>query len=157
MVENLSAFYGQTKVLDDVSMPIHYRRVTGIIGPTGSGKSTFVRCLCRMHETVWRAERARCARRLVRCDVRARLAVGRELSGRLEEGLEGALDRVPGQRQDTLVDHEERGLCTDRGAARIGQVHGDGVLAAGSNGSLRRGEDHAQRVLRGRHRQAGGR
>ena len=51
VVEGLSAFYGQTKVLDDVSMPIHYRRVTGIIGPTGSGKSTFVRCLCRMHET----------------------------------------------------------------------------------------------------------
>lgn len=50
-VENLSAFYGSNKVLDDVSMPIHERRVTGIIGATGSGKSTFVRCLCRMHET----------------------------------------------------------------------------------------------------------
>lgn len=50
-VEGLSAFFGSRTVLSDVSMPIHDRRVTGIIGPTGSGKSTFVRCLCRMHET----------------------------------------------------------------------------------------------------------
>lgn len=50
VVEDLSAYYGSTKVLANVSVPIHERRVTGIIGPTGSGKSTFVRCLCRMHE-----------------------------------------------------------------------------------------------------------
>lgn len=57
VVESLSAFYGASKVLGDVSVPIHERRVTGIIGPTGSGKSTFVRCLCRMHEL---EEGARC-------------------------------------------------------------------------------------------------
>ena len=57
LASGLSAFYGPTKVLDDVTLPIHLQRVTGIIGPTGSGKSTFVRCLCRMHET---EEGARC-------------------------------------------------------------------------------------------------
>ena len=46
----LSAFYGRLQVLRDVSLTMDENRVTAIIGPPGCGKSTFVRCLNRMHE-----------------------------------------------------------------------------------------------------------
>jgi phosphate transport system ATP-binding protein len=51
-VEHLSAFFGSTPAVTDVSMTLLDRRVTAIIGPSGCGKSTFLRCLNRMHETV---------------------------------------------------------------------------------------------------------
>lgn len=50
--ENLSAFYGETKVLKEVSISFATNRVTAILGPSGCGKSTFIRCLNRMHELV---------------------------------------------------------------------------------------------------------
>lgn len=50
--ENLSAFYGEVKVLKDVSISFATNRVTAILGPSGCGKSTFIRCLNRMHELV---------------------------------------------------------------------------------------------------------
>lgn len=46
----LSAFYGKLQVLRDVSLTMNENRVTAVIGPPGCGKSTFVRCLNRMHE-----------------------------------------------------------------------------------------------------------
>ena len=52
VVEGLSAFFGTTAAVKDVSMTLLDRRVTAIIGPSGCGKSTFLRCLNRMHETV---------------------------------------------------------------------------------------------------------
>jgi phosphate transport system ATP-binding protein len=51
-VEHLTARFGTTPVVKDVSMTLLDRRVTAIIGPSGCGKSTFLRCLNRMHETV---------------------------------------------------------------------------------------------------------
>lgn len=48
--ENVSAWYGATKVIHNVTMPIPDRAVTAIIGPSGCGKSTLLRCLNRMHE-----------------------------------------------------------------------------------------------------------
>lgn len=51
-VKNLSAFFGKTKVLDNISLDIHDRKVLAIIGPSGCGKSTFLRSLNRMHEVV---------------------------------------------------------------------------------------------------------
>jgi phosphate transport system ATP-binding protein len=51
-VEQLSALFGTTRAVKDVSMTLLDRRVTAIIGPSGCGKSTFLRCLNRMHETV---------------------------------------------------------------------------------------------------------
>jgi phosphate transport system ATP-binding protein len=51
-VEGLSALFGTTRAVKDVSMTLLDRRVTAIIGPSGCGKSTFLRCLNRMHETV---------------------------------------------------------------------------------------------------------
>jgi phosphate transport system ATP-binding protein len=50
VVERLNIFYGETRVVHDVSLKIKSRKVTAIIGPSGCGKSTFIRCLNRMHE-----------------------------------------------------------------------------------------------------------
>ncbi len=49
--ELLSAFYGKQQVLHRVTLSAPEHQVTTIIGPTGSGKTTFVRCLNRLHET----------------------------------------------------------------------------------------------------------
>lgn len=47
---DVSAYYGQTKVLRGVTLEIIPNEVTAIIGPPGCGKSTFVRCLNRLLE-----------------------------------------------------------------------------------------------------------
>jgi phosphate transport system ATP-binding protein len=49
-VEELSAWYGHNKVIQDISMGISAQSITALIGPSGCGKSTFIRCLNRMHE-----------------------------------------------------------------------------------------------------------
>ena len=49
-IDKLSAFYKQTKAIDEISLQIPQNTVTAIIGPSGCGKSTLVRCLNRMHE-----------------------------------------------------------------------------------------------------------
>ncbi len=49
-VENLSAWYGDTLAIKNVSLLISARAITAIIGPSGCGKSTFIRCLNRLHE-----------------------------------------------------------------------------------------------------------
>jgi len=49
-VEGLSAWYGKTLAIKDISMSIRANDITAIIGPSGCGKSTFIRCLNRMHE-----------------------------------------------------------------------------------------------------------
>ncbi len=51
-VKDLSAYFGKTKVLKNISMTILEKRVLAIIGPSGCGKSTFLRSLNRMHEVV---------------------------------------------------------------------------------------------------------
>ena len=50
--ESLSASFGATRAVRDVSFSVSSGQVTAIIGPSGCGKSTFLRCLNRMHETV---------------------------------------------------------------------------------------------------------
>ncbi len=51
-VERLSAWFGASRVLRDVSLQVPDRSVLAVIGPSGCGKSTFLRCLNRMHELV---------------------------------------------------------------------------------------------------------
>jgi phosphate transport system ATP-binding protein len=51
-VEHLTARFGSSAAVRDVSIDLFDRRVTAVIGPSGCGKSTFLRCLNRMHETV---------------------------------------------------------------------------------------------------------
>ena len=50
--ENVSAWFGERKVLDRVSLSMPAGQVTALIGPSGCGKSTFLRILNRMHELV---------------------------------------------------------------------------------------------------------
>jgi len=48
----VSAWFGENKVLADVTLEMRAREVTALIGPSGCGKSTFIRILNRMHELV---------------------------------------------------------------------------------------------------------
>jgi phosphate transport system ATP-binding protein len=50
--DRVSAWFGQRKVLDRVSLSMPAGQVTALIGPSGCGKSTFLRILNRMHELV---------------------------------------------------------------------------------------------------------
>jgi phosphate transport system ATP-binding protein len=52
VTRHLTAFFGETPAVKDVTMGIPQLAVTAIIGPSGSGKSTLLRCFNRMHETV---------------------------------------------------------------------------------------------------------
>ncbi len=49
---SISAWFGDRKVLDRVSIDMPPGQVTALIGPSGCGKSTFLRILNRMHELV---------------------------------------------------------------------------------------------------------
>ncbi len=49
---NVSAWFGDHKVLERVSLRMEPGTVTALIGPSGCGKSTFLRILNRMHEMV---------------------------------------------------------------------------------------------------------
>jgi phosphate transport system ATP-binding protein len=48
----VSAWFGDRKVLERVSLSMAPGRVTALIGPSGCGKSTYLRILNRMHEMV---------------------------------------------------------------------------------------------------------
>jgi len=48
----VSAWFGNHKVLERVSLQMEPGTVTALIGPSGCGKSTFLRILNRMHEMV---------------------------------------------------------------------------------------------------------
>jgi phosphate transport system ATP-binding protein len=49
---SVSAWFGDHKVLERVSLNMEPGTVTALIGPSGCGKSTFLRILNRMHEMV---------------------------------------------------------------------------------------------------------
>ncbi len=49
---DISAWFGDHKVLDRVSLTMPAGVVTSLIGPSGCGKSTFLRILNRMHELI---------------------------------------------------------------------------------------------------------
>ena len=44
-VEHLTKCFGKLKVLDDISISFRPHEVVSVIGPSGGGKSTFLRCL----------------------------------------------------------------------------------------------------------------
>ncbi len=50
--QHVSAWYGQHKVLEDITLDMPVNSVTALIGPSGCGKSTFIRILNRMHELI---------------------------------------------------------------------------------------------------------
>src|ERR1700720_3980614 len=51
-VEKLNAWYGKTQALYDIQVKRAANHATALIGASGCGKSTFIRCLNRMHETI---------------------------------------------------------------------------------------------------------
>ncbi len=50
--ENLNLWFGETHILQDISMGIRRNRVTALIGPSGCGKSTLLRCFNRMNDLI---------------------------------------------------------------------------------------------------------
>ena len=49
-VRNLDFFYGNSRALKSISMPLYANNVTAFIGPSGCGKSTLLRVLNRMYD-----------------------------------------------------------------------------------------------------------
>ena len=49
-IKNLNKSYGDLRVLNDISVDIKKGEVIAIIGPSGGGKSTFLRCINRLEE-----------------------------------------------------------------------------------------------------------
>jgi phosphate transport system ATP-binding protein len=48
-VKNLEFFYGKTRALHSVNLPIKTKSVTALIGPSGCGKSTLLRAMNRIY------------------------------------------------------------------------------------------------------------
>jgi phosphate transport system ATP-binding protein len=51
-IEDYSAWFGEKRALENVTLSLLERETTAIIGPSGCGKSTLIRAINRMHETV---------------------------------------------------------------------------------------------------------
>ena len=49
-VRKLNFFYGESRALKDISLPLYANRVTAFIGPSGCGKSTLLRVFNRMYD-----------------------------------------------------------------------------------------------------------
>lgn len=50
--EDLIFYYGNKKVLNEISLSILENKITSIMGPSGCGKSTFLRILNRMNDAI---------------------------------------------------------------------------------------------------------
>ncbi|XRA53573.1 phosphate ABC transporter ATP-binding protein PstB [Mycoplasma sp. P36-A1] len=51
-IKNLDLYYGSKHALHGISLDIYKNKVTALIGSSGSGKSTFLRCLNRMNDLI---------------------------------------------------------------------------------------------------------
>ena len=49
---NLSVYYGDKRVVTDVTLDFPRNRITAIIGPSGCGKTTLLRCFNRMNDLI---------------------------------------------------------------------------------------------------------
>jgi phosphate transport system ATP-binding protein len=49
-IRDLDFFYGETRALKSISLPLYEHKVTAFIGPSGCGKSTLLRVLNRMYD-----------------------------------------------------------------------------------------------------------
>ncbi|MGN6312005.1 MAG: phosphate ABC transporter ATP-binding protein PstB [Xanthobacteraceae bacterium] len=49
-IRNLEFYYGQSKALKGITLPLYENKVTAFIGPSGCGKSTLLRVLNRMYD-----------------------------------------------------------------------------------------------------------
>ncbi|MBT1248384.1 MULTISPECIES: phosphate ABC transporter ATP-binding protein PstB [unclassified Thermosipho (in: thermotogales)] len=51
-IKDFSAYYGDKKVVKDVSFNVAKNKITAIIGPSGCGKSTLLRSINRINDTI---------------------------------------------------------------------------------------------------------
>src|SRR5271169_5488475 len=49
-IRDLNFFYGDSRALKSISLPLYAHKVTAFIGPSGCGKSTLLRVLNRMYD-----------------------------------------------------------------------------------------------------------
>ena len=49
-IRDLEFFYGDSRALKDITLPLYANKVTAFIGPSGCGKSTLLRVLNRMYD-----------------------------------------------------------------------------------------------------------
>lgn len=51
-LSNFSAWYGESRILNNICLSILPGQITCIVGPSGSGKTTLIRCLNRINDDV---------------------------------------------------------------------------------------------------------
>src|SRR5213075_2370668 len=49
-IRNLDFYYGESRALKSISLPLYANKATAFIGPSGCGKSTLLRVLNRMYD-----------------------------------------------------------------------------------------------------------
>jgi ATP-binding cassette, subfamily B, multidrug efflux pump len=126
--------YGDTVVLDHVSLRIDAGQTVALIGVTGSGKSTLIGLLARLHEP---------PRGSVFLD-------GVDVLDLPLSVLRGAIGFVPQEPflfSDSLADNVAFGLDAREGAGRAGEA-GRAGGAGGAGGAGRTGEGEARREQR---------
>ena len=50
--EDLNIYYGRRKILEDVNVDIYENSISAVIGPSGTGKSSFLRSLNRLNDLI---------------------------------------------------------------------------------------------------------
>ncbi|MBB6063174.1 phosphate transport system ATP-binding protein [Thermosipho japonicus] len=50
--KNFGAYYGEKKVVNNVTFPVYKNKITAIIGPSGCGKSTLLRSINRINDEI---------------------------------------------------------------------------------------------------------
>jgi phosphate transport system ATP-binding protein len=51
-IQNLTSFYGEKKILQDINLDIRKNRITSIIGPSGGGKTTLLMAMSGLASTI---------------------------------------------------------------------------------------------------------
>jgi phosphate transport system ATP-binding protein len=51
-IDRFSFWYGATRALTDVTLPVERRKITAFIGPSGCGKSTLLRSINRLNDVI---------------------------------------------------------------------------------------------------------
>jgi len=51
-MKELSLFYGEKKIIDNINLDIPEKKITAIIGPSGCGKTSLLRCVNRLNDLI---------------------------------------------------------------------------------------------------------
>jgi len=52
IMKELSLFYGEKKIIDNIDLDIPEKKITAIIGPSGCGKTSLLRCVNRLNDLI---------------------------------------------------------------------------------------------------------